>query len=120
MREEAEGIARRLPRYVRVNTLITTLAEQKKKLRESGHNMIQERTKFRAGRIKRRKPEKKLDPRGYAIDPDIPDLLVFRPKGHSDLMSIASVKSGELIIQQVAVAHHRQPPTVSLSESVVL
>ena len=98
MKEQAEAIARKLPRYVRVNTLVTTLKEQRAKLKESGHSFIP----IKRVQPKRRKNDKKLDPRGYSEDPQIKNLLVFRPKGHSDLASIPSVQSGELIIQQKA------------------
>jgi len=94
MKEEAEGIAKSMPRYVRVNTLKTTFSEQKRKLVSSGHTLIKKGRKKRGG-IERRKPDKKMDPRAYTFDPHIPDLLVFRPKGHSDLSRVASVESGE-------------------------
>jgi len=99
MREEC--IVNGLPRYVRINTLRTTLSEQKKKLTSSGHT-FQKKHRNKRGKAERRKPDKKIDPRGYSLDEHVPNLLVFRPKGHSDISRIPSVLSGELIIQQKA------------------
>lgn len=101
MREESEELAKKLPRYVRINTVVTTLAKQKRKLVESGHTFIK-KARNKRGKVERRKPDKKVDPRGYYLDEHVPNLLVFRPKGHSDLSRVPAVLSGELVIQQKA------------------
>lgn len=77
-----------LPRYVRVNTLKIGRGAAEKKLKETGH--------FHA-------PDPKHPGhRAYFRDPDVPDLLVFKPKGQSDISRVPMVATGEVVVQQKA------------------
>lgn len=78
-----------LPRYVRVNTLKIGRGAAEKALRQhSGHFFCPD-------------PKHPAN-RSYYRDKEVPDLLVFKPKGQSDISRIPMVASGELIVQQKA------------------
>lgn len=77
-----------LPRYVRINTIKTTRNDVEKRLKETGHFHCPD-PKHPAGRA-------------YFRDPWMPDLLVFKPKGQSDISRISMVASGEVVVQQLA------------------
>ena len=101
-REGKEEIMQRLPRYVRINTLKCTFAEAKRALKETGHVLEVERRVRNENARRRHKPEKKTNGRGYKRDKDVRELLVFHPKGKSDLSRVPFIQSGQLIVQQKA------------------
>jgi 16S rRNA C967 or C1407 C5-methylase (RsmB/RsmF family) len=77
-----------LPRYVRINTIKIGKKAANKKLLETGHHHCP-------------------DPahpgnRSFYHDETVPDLLVFKPKGRSDISRVPMVESGEVVIQQKA------------------
>lgn len=83
-----------LPRYARVNTLLTTLGTVRRSLADSGHVLLDWTSEAAisgggGGRACRR-------------DEHVPDLLVFKPKGQSDISRVPMVARGELIVQQKA------------------
>lgn len=100
-REGKELILQQLPRYVRVNTLKTTFGRAKRELKKSGH-MLEKRERRNKKSYRRPRPDPKVDHRLYGKDPDVPGLLVFAPKGKSDISSISMVRTGELVVQQKA------------------
>lgn len=69
--------------------------EIQKSLETSGHTL---RPKTR----KKPLPNKTAERRAYERDPEVPGLLVFKPKGQSNLSAIALLKTGHLIAQQKA------------------
>lgn len=77
-----------LPRYLRVNTIKIGLGKCKKNLLQTGHHFSPD--------------PKHPGHRMYYRDPDVPDLLVFKPKGQSDVSRIPMVASGEVVVQQKA------------------
>ena len=77
-----------LPRYLRVNTLKIGLGKAKKNLLQTGHHLCPD--------------PKHPGHRAYYRDVDIPDLLVFKPKGQSDISRVPMVESGEVVVQQKA------------------
>ena len=77
-----------LPRYVRVNTLKIGLGAANQALKETGHFLCPD--------------PKHPGHRAYHRDSDVPDLLVFKPKGQSDISRIPMVARGEAIVQQKA------------------
>ena len=77
-----------LPRYLRVNTLKIGLGKAKKNLLQTGHHLCPD--------------PKHPGHRAYYRDKDVPDLLVFKPKGQSDISRIPMVASGEVVVQQKA------------------
>ena len=77
-----------LPRYCRINTLKTSRSKIEKRLLETGHFFCPD-PKHPAGRA-------------YFRDQWLPDVLVFKPKGQSDISRIPMIASGELIVQQLA------------------
>ena len=83
-----------LPRYARVNTLLTSLGAVRRALSDTGHILV-DPTSAEAlsggggGRVCRR-------------DEHVPDLLVFKPKGQSDISRMPMVARGELVVQQKA------------------
>jgi len=78
-----------LPRYVRINSIKIGMGAATKALsRESGHFLCPD--------------PKHPGHRAYYRDPDVPDLLVFKPKGQSDVSRIPMVSRGEAIVQQKA------------------
>ena len=77
-----------LPRYVRINTLLTSRSAVEKRLKESGHFYCPD--------------PKHPGNRSYFRSPDVPDLLVFKPKGQSDISRIPMIASGEVVVQQLA------------------
>jgi putative methyltransferase len=77
-----------LPRYVRVNTLKIGRGAAEKALRQTGHFLCPD--------------PKHKGHRAYFRDPHVPDLLVFKPKGQSDVSRIPMVSTGELVVQQRA------------------
>ncbi len=88
-----------LPRYVRINTLKTSRSEAAKSLTATGHVPEQQST-YRAAR-KGDAPAESSN-RSYVPDAHVPDLLVFKPKGQSDISRIPLVASGALVVQQKA------------------
>jgi putative methyltransferase len=83
-----------LPRYARVNTLLTTLGAVRRSLVETGHVLLDWTSEAAisgggGGRSCRR-------------DEHVPDLIVFKPKGQSDISRVPMVARGELIVQQKA------------------
>ena len=88
-----------LPRYVRINTLKTSRSEAAKSLTATGHIPEQQST-YRAAR-KGDAPAESSN-RSYVPDAHVPDLLVFKPKGQSDISRIPLVASGALVVQQKA------------------
>jgi len=83
-----------LPRYARINTLLTTLGAVRRSLAESGHVLLDWTSEAAlsgggGGRACRR-------------DEHVPDLLVFKPKGQSDISRVPMVARGELVVQQKA------------------
>jgi putative methyltransferase len=78
-----------LPRYLRINTIKIGMGSANTALkRDTGHFLCPD--------------PKHPGNRAYYRDPDIPDLLVFKPKGQSDVSRIPMVGRGEAIIQQKA------------------
>lgn len=77
-----------LPRYLRVNTIKIGLGKVKKNLLQTGHHLCPD--------------PKHPGHRAYFRDSDVPDLLVFKPKGQSDISRIPMVASGEVVVQQKA------------------
>jgi 16S rRNA C967 or C1407 C5-methylase (RsmB/RsmF family) len=77
-----------LPRYLRVNTIKIGLGKVKKNLLQTGHHLCPD--------------PKHTGHRAYFRDSDVPDLLVFKPKGQSDISRIPMVASGEVVVQQKA------------------
>uniref|UniRef100_A0A7S2GDE4 SAM-dependent MTase RsmB/NOP-type domain-containing protein n=1 Tax=Haptolina brevifila TaxID=156173 RepID=A0A7S2GDE4_9EUKA len=77
-----------LPRYVRINTLKIGLGGANQALKETGHFLCPD--------------PKHPGHRAYYRDADVPDLLVFKPKGQSDVSRIPMVGRGEAIVQQKA------------------
>jgi hypothetical protein len=69
-----------LPRYLRVNTIKIGLGKVKKNLLQTGHHLCPD--------------PKHTGHRAYFRDSDVPDLLVFKPKGQSDISRIPMVASG--------------------------
>ncbi len=92
----------KLPRYVRVNTLKCTFAEAKRELKATGHVLEVERRVRNKNAWRRHKPDQKTNGRGYKRDNDVRELLVFHPKGKSDLSRVPLVQTGALIVQQKA------------------
>lgn len=88
-----------LPRYIRINTLKTSRSEAAKSLTATGHVPEQPST-YRAAR-KGDAPAESSG-RSYVPDAHVPDLLVFKPKGQSDISRIPLVASGALVVQQKA------------------
>ena len=88
-----------LPRYIRINTLKTSRSEAAKSLTATGHVPEQPST-YRAAR-KGDAPAESSN-RSYVPDAHVPDLLVFKPKGQSDISRIPLVASGALVVQQKA------------------
>ena len=88
-----------LPRYIRINTLKTSRSEAAKSLTATGHVPEQQST-YRAAR-KGDAPAESSN-RSYVPDAHVPDLLVFKPKGQSDISRIPLVASGALVVQQKA------------------
>ena len=97
----SDDVKRQLPRYARVNTLLTTFAELKRELRSSGHTLAPRPPRAKHG-FRRTKPDKKQDGRKYRKDKHVRDLLVFCCKGKSDLSRVPAVRDGRLVIQQKA------------------
>ena len=89
-----------LPRYLRVNTLKIGLGKAKKNLLQTGHHLCPD--------------PKHPGHRAYYRDADIPDLLVFKPKGQSDISRVPMVESGEVVVQQKASCF----PAVALSPPI--
>ena len=88
-----------LPRYLRINTLKLAWGAAQKGLKTTGHIYCPDP----------RHPNN----RSYSRDPDVPDLLVFKPKGQSDVSRIPMVASGHLVVQQKASCYPAialQPP----------
>ena len=110
-RDGREEIMRRLPRYVRINTLKCTFAEAKRALKETGHVLEVERRVRNEKAWRRHKPDQKTNGRAYKRDKDVRELLVFRPKGKSDLSRVPLIRSGALIVQQKASCF----PTLALA-----
>ena len=79
-----------LPRYIRINTLKTSRSEAAKSLTATGHVPEQQST-YRAAR-KGDAPAESSN-RSYVPDAHVPDLLVFKPKGQSDISRIPLVAS---------------------------
>ena len=77
-----------LPRYIRINTLKTSRSEAAKSLTATGHVPEQQST-YRAAR-KGDAPAESSN-RSYVPDAHVPDLLVFKPKGQSDISRIPLV-----------------------------
>jgi len=77
-----------LPRYLRVNTLKIGLGKCKKNLLQTGHHFCPD--------------PKHPGHRAFYRDADVPDLLVFKPKGQSDVSRIPMVASGDVVVQQKA------------------
>ena len=88
-----------LPRYIRINTLKTSRSEAAKSSTATGHIPEQQST-YRAAR-KGDAPAESSN-RSYVPDAHVPDLLVFKPKGQSDISRIPLVASGALVVQQKA------------------
>ena len=86
--EEEDDRLPGLPRYLRINTLKIGKKAVNKQLALTGHHHCPDPT--HPGN------------RAFYHDDVVPDLLVFKPKGQSDVSRIAMVKSGELVIQQKA------------------
>jgi hypothetical protein len=99
-RDGKETIMAQLPRYVRINVLKITLGAAERALKQTGHVRIV--ADNRNNRYRRRKPDKKVNHRGYTRDPHIRELLCFQPKGKSDLSRIPLVLDGSLVVQQKA------------------
>jgi len=77
-----------LPRYVRINTLKLGAKAADRALLESGYRRAADAAD--AGK------------RSYHCDEDVPDLLVFKPKGKSDISRLPLVATGEVVVQQKA------------------
>ena len=77
-----------LPRYVRVNTLKIGRGAAEKNLKSTGHFFCPD--------------PKHPGHRAFFRDKDVPDLLVFKPKGQSDISRVPMVASGEVVVQQKA------------------
>ena len=77
-----------LPRYVRVNTLKIGRGGAEKALKTTGHFFCPD--------------PKHPGHRAFYRDSDVPDLLVFKPKGQSDISRVPMVASGEVVVQQKA------------------
>mmetsp|Transcript_42441 Transcript_42441/g.133059 ORF Transcript_42441/g.133059 Transcript_42441/m.133059 type:complete len:186 (-) Transcript_42441:555-1112(-) len=108
-----DEIARKLPRYLRVNTLRISVKAAVKQLRKCGHELIKE-PKNRSGAHRRQRPQKKVDPKSFRLDPHVPGLLVFQRKGRSDISRIPLLRSGDLVAQQKASCF----PPLALLEGV--
>lgn len=87
-----------LPRYVRLNTIKTSFNDAKKELVQTGHIFEPPPTGARQAQLQK----VPSGGRSYRMDEHCPDLLVFRPKGQSDVSRVPMVARGELIIQQKA------------------
>ena len=77
-----------LPRYVRINTIKAGKKAVNKHLASAGYHHCPD--------------HKHPGNRAFYHDGDVPDLLVFKPKGQSDVSRIPYTRSGELVIQQKA------------------
>ena len=92
-----------LPRYVRINTLKKSVNAAHKEAAAAGYQLCQE-----------------PNPPGnrcYFRDDLVPDLMVFKPKGKSDISRLPLVAAGEMVIQQKAscfpaLALHPPPGSV--------
>ena len=92
-----------LPRYVRINTLKKSVAAAHRECTQAGYQLSPE-----------------PNPSGnrcYFRDDLVPDLMVFKPKGKSDISRLPLVATGEMVIQQKAscfpaLALHPPPGSV--------
>ena len=92
-----------LPRYVRINTLKKSVNACHKEAAAAGYQFCKEPNP--AGN------------RSYFRDDLVPDLMVFKPKGKSDISRLPLVAAGEMVIQQKAscfpaLALHPPPGSV--------
>lgn len=91
----------RLPgllRYARINTLKVGFDHVRKELLKTGHTFQPPITGARNHQVRAVVD----DGRSYRLDAHCPDVLVFKPKGKSDISRVEMVQRGELIIQQKA------------------
>ena len=87
-REGKEAVMKRLPRYVRINSLKTTFAEARRELKATGHVLqVTRRARNKNGRglAAARPREQRQNGRAFTRDPDVRELLVFQAKGKSSI-----------------------------------
>ena len=77
-----------LPRYVRINTIKMSIKAAHRECAQAGYQLSPEPNP--AGN------------RCYFRDDIVPDLMVFKPKGKSDISRLPLVATGEVVIQQKA------------------
>lgn len=92
-----------LPRYVRINTLKKSVNAAHKECTQAGYQLSPE--------------PNPTGNRSYFRDDLVPDLMVFKPKGKSDISRLPLVATGEMVIQQKAscfpaLALHPPPGSV--------